>query len=155
MTYGLIGIYWVKCKQTKLSHRSDNFVLTFSSIMIIRPWLNLSTGVHGHVICIGILVGVFSREYTPKGITRSTKVFFFSYKHVSGRNGDHEWLRMTNAFILCDLLWRVQKCHAPNREGSFNHRLKATHRRTHYLHVICITDASLINKLTTQSILWY
>ncbi len=25
---------------------------------------------------------------------------------------------MTNAFILCDLIWKVQKCHAANREGT-------------------------------------
>ncbi len=25
---------------------------------------------------------------------------------------------MTNAFILCDLLWKVQKNHAANGEGS-------------------------------------
>ncbi len=29
------------------------------------------------------------------------------------------WLRMTNAFILCNLLWKVQKNLAANREGSF------------------------------------
>ncbi len=44
----------------------------------------------------------------------------FSYKRVSGRNGDHEWCRMTNAFILCVLLLKVEKRHAVNREGSFN-----------------------------------
>ncbi len=38
---------------------------------------------------------------------------------MRGRNGDHEWLRMTNAFILCDLGWKVQKSHAANRECSF------------------------------------
>ncbi len=27
---------------------------------------------------------------------------------------------MTNAFILCDLVWKVQKSHAVTREGSFN-----------------------------------
>ncbi len=27
---------------------------------------------------------------------------------------------MINAFILCDLLWKVQKSHAANRDGSFN-----------------------------------
>ncbi len=26
---------------------------------------------------------------------------------------------MTNVFILCDLVWKVQKSHAANREGSF------------------------------------
>ncbi len=38
---------------------------------------------------------------------------------MSGRNGDHEWIRMINAFILCDLVWKVLKSHAANREGSF------------------------------------
>ncbi len=37
---------------------------------------------------------------------------------------------MTNAFILCDLLWKVQKSHEANREGSFkqndiNYKLEA------------------------------
>ncbi len=27
---------------------------------------------------------------------------------------------MTNAFILCDLIWKVKKSHAAKREGSFN-----------------------------------
>ncbi len=30
---------------------------------------------------------------------------------------DLEW--PINAFILCDLMWKVQKSHAANREGSF------------------------------------
>ncbi len=28
---------------------------------------------------------------------------------------------MTNAFILCDLVWKVQESHAANREGRFKH----------------------------------
>ncbi len=48
----------------------------------------------------------------------------FPYKLISGRNDDHEWLRMTNAFILCDLVWNVRKGHAANREGSFNNEGK-------------------------------
>ncbi len=31
----------------------------------------------------------------------------------------YEWFKMTNAFILCDLLWKVQKSHDAKREGSF------------------------------------
>ncbi len=69
---------------------------------------------------IGGWGGVFSQENTPDCHTETHKSSFFPYKQVSGRNGDHEWLRMTNAFILCDLLWQVQKGHAVNREGSFN-----------------------------------
>ncbi len=60
-------------------------------------------------------VSFFSRKYS-RGCTETHKSSFFQYKH--GRNGDHEWLRMTNAFILCDLVWKVQKSHAVNREGS-------------------------------------
>ncbi len=88
--------------------------------MVIRPWLNLPTGGHGHVIWMDNLGRVFSHENTPEVCTETHKSSFFPYKQVSGRNRDHEWCRMTNAFILCDLLWKVQKCHAANREGSFN-----------------------------------
>ncbi len=90
--------------------------------MVIRPWLNLSTGGHGHVICMGNLGGGFSQENTPEGHTETFKSlsWFFPYEQVSERNDDHEWLRMTNAFILCDLVWKVQKSHAVYREGSFN-----------------------------------
>ncbi len=63
----------------------------------------------------------FSQENTPKATQRPTKVLFSPYKQVNGRNSDHEWrLRMTNGFILCDLLYKVQKSHASNREDSFN-----------------------------------
>ncbi len=48
------------------------------------------------------------------------KFFFSSYKQVSGRNDDHEWLRMSNAFILCDLLWKVQKNHAGTEKEDLN-----------------------------------
>ncbi len=71
------------------------------------------------MICIGNLGGVFSQENTPEGSTETYKCSFFPYKQVSGRNGDHEWLRMTNAFIWCDLVWKVKKCYVANREGSF------------------------------------
>ncbi len=42
-----------------------------------------------------------------------------SFLSVSGRKGDPEWLRMTNTFIVCDLVWKVQKSHTVNRECSF------------------------------------
>ncbi len=81
---------------------------------------SLLTGGHGHLICMGNLGGFFSHENTPECSTETYKSSFFPYKQVSGKNGDHEWLRMTNAFILCDLLWKVQRSHAAKREGSFN-----------------------------------
>ncbi len=74
---------------------------------------------YDHVICMGNPGWGFSHENTPEGCTETHKSSFFPYKHVSGRNGDNEWHKMTNAFILCDLVWKVRKCHAVNREGSF------------------------------------
>ncbi len=71
------------------------------------------------MICMGNLGGVFSCKNTPECHTETHKCSLFPYKQVNG-NGDHEWLRMTNAFILCDLLWKVQKNHVSSREGSFN-----------------------------------
>ncbi len=68
---------------------------------------------------MGNLGGVFSQDNTPEGHTETHISSFFPYKQVSGRNGDHEWLIMTNAFILYDLVWQVQKGHSANREGSF------------------------------------
>ncbi len=94
--------------------------------MVTMPWLKLPTGGHSHVICMGNLGGVFSQENTPEGCMETHKSSFCPCKQVSGRDGDHEWLRMTNAFILCDLLWKVQKSHAANRECNF----KSTHIKT-------------------------
>ncbi len=68
---------------------------------------------------MGNLGGVFSQENTPEGHTETHKSKCFPYKQVNGKNGYHEWLRITNDFILCDLLWNVHKSHAANREGSF------------------------------------
>ncbi len=71
------------------------------------------------MICMDNLGEVLSQEKTPEGHTKTHKSSFFPYKQVRGRNDDHEWLRMTNTFILCDLVWKVQESHAGNREGSF------------------------------------
>ncbi len=58
--------------------------------MVIRPRLNLPTGGHGCVICMGNLGEVFSHENTPEGRTETHKSSFFPYKQVSVRNDDHE-----------------------------------------------------------------
>ncbi len=97
-----------------------HYVHIFFCLTVIRPWPNLPTGGHCHVICMGNLEGVFfARKYFRRP-HRDPQKFIFPYKQVSGRNNDHEWLRMTNVFILCDLIWKVQKSHAVKREGSFN-----------------------------------
>ncbi len=94
-----------------------SFVLRLT---VIKPWLKLPTGGHGHVICMGNLREVFFfKKILQKVHTETHTSSFIPYKQVSGRNYDHEWLRITNAFILCDLVWKVQKRHAVNREGSF------------------------------------
>ncbi len=60
----------------------------------------------------------FSRKYSRRAHRDPQKFVFFKTskweKWCSWR------LRMTNAFILCNLLWKVQKGLAANREGSFN-----------------------------------
>ncbi len=61
--------------------------------------------------------GVFTCENTSKGSIGPHKSLFPSYKLVSRKNGDHEWLIMINAFIF---IWKFQKNHAANREESFN-----------------------------------
>ncbi len=81
-----------------------------------------------------------SCKNTPEGSTKTHKSWIFAYKQVIRRNGDLEWLRMTNAFILCDLLWKVQKGHTANREGSFNNVLNII--RFSYM---CLLNTPLAN----------
>ncbi len=65
---------------------------------------------------------LFLKNILLKIAQRPTQIHFVSYKQLSGRNGDHEWHRMTNAFILCDLVWKVKKSYEENREGSFKQK---------------------------------
>ncbi len=81
----------------------------------------MPTDGHGPVICMVNLEGVLSQENTPEDCTETHNSSFFPYKQISGKYSDHKYLRMTNAFILCDLIWKVQKCHAENREGSLKY----------------------------------
>ncbi len=62
----------------------------------------------------------FLEKILQKAIKRPTKVQLFPYKQVSGRNGADEWLRITNAFILCDLVWKVKKSHAEQEALTHN-----------------------------------
>ncbi len=89
----------------------------------------------------GDLEGVFSRGNTPEGLTETHTSSFSPYKQASGRNGDHEWIRMTNTFIVCDLLWKLQKKNVAYREGSFNcnHIASQSHvGHFHEMHLIKI-----------------
>ncbi len=58
----------------------------------------------------------FLRKYSRK----SSQKFIFFIKTSKWEKWSSWWLRMTNAFILCNLLWKVQKSLAAKREGSFN-----------------------------------
>ncbi len=62
----------------------------------------------------------FSRKHSRRPHRDPQKLIIHT-KQVSAWNGDHEWLRMTNALILCDLLWKVQNRYTANRKGNFNH----------------------------------
>ncbi len=76
--------------------------------------------------------GGSSYENTPESRTETDKRSSFPYQKVSGRTGDDEWLRMTNAFIVCDLLLIVQTVY---REWSF--------KRTPYLLMLLISIAQM------------
>ncbi len=109
------------------------FLFSFVLQYLIRSWLKLPTGSHGHVICIGNLRGVFSHENTPEGLTETHKRFFFfpPYKQVSGRNGDHEWRRMTKKFrkvmqrtekeALSSVLWNICLQNSRVMHGNLKH----------------------------------
>ncbi len=86
-------------------------------------WLNLPTGGHSNVICMGNRGEFFLTKILQNATQRPTKVNCFPYKHVRGWNVDHERCRMTNALILCYLLWKIQKIHAANRYRSFKYRV--------------------------------
>ncbi len=85
---------------TSLTTLCSYFLLSYGNQAMTKT----ATDGHGHVICMGNLGGVLSHENTPEGCTETYKSSFFLYKQVSGSNGDHESIRMTNAFILCDLV---------------------------------------------------
>ncbi len=59
----------------------------------------------------------FSRKYSRRA-HRDPHEFIFFIKTSKWEKWSW-WLRMTNAFILCNLLWKVQKHFAANREDSF------------------------------------
>ncbi len=55
-------------------------------------------------------LGIFSRENTPEELTSTHKSSFFSYKQVSGRNGDHddlEWPMLSYYVIYCEKFRKV------------------------------------------------
>ncbi len=62
----------------------------------------------------------FSRKYSRRD-HRDPQKFIFFIKTCEWEKWWSWWLRMTNAFILCNLLWKVQKRLAANREGGFKH----------------------------------
>ncbi len=57
----------------------------------------------------------FKIQYSKRPHRDLLKLIFF---HIN-KLVEKRWSWMTNAFILCDLLWNVQKNHAANREGRF------------------------------------
>ncbi len=74
MSYGFIGMYWVKCKQTQCL---TTYVHIFFCLTGIRTWPNLSIGDHGHVICMVNLGEVYSQENTAEGQTENHKCYVF------------------------------------------------------------------------------
>ncbi len=85
-----------------------NKLLEYESIMFMVMWF----------ACV--IWGVFfSRKYSRTSHRDPQTFMFFSYKQASGRNDDHEWFRMTNAFILCDYkeTYVLRKPYGPTKGG--------------------------------------
>ncbi len=61
----------------------------------------------------------FSHKYSRRA-HRDPQKFFFFITTSKWEKWWSWWFRMTDAFILYNLLWKVQKSLAANREGSFN-----------------------------------
>ncbi len=79
------------------------------------------------------LWGFFSHNNTPAELTGThPQKFIFFIITSTWEKWWSWWLRMTNVFILCNLLWKVQKRLAANREGSLNldigHNISMNHR---------------------------
>ncbi len=84
----------------------------------------------------------FSWQNTPEGCTETHKSSFSPYIQLIRKNGVHEWLRMTNAIILCDLLWKGEKSDA---EESFNN--EANSRYAMVMKQIGDMDGSMLRAL--------
>ncbi len=55
MPYGIINMYWAKCKQS-LTQVSQLYIHVSICPKVIRSWLNLSTGGNSHVICMCVML---------------------------------------------------------------------------------------------------
>ncbi len=98
MPCGFIGTHSVKCKQlnshTSLTTLCSQFLLSYGNQAMTKSahWWSWSCDLQTFVIWREF----FSSENTPEGHTETHKSFFFRYRQLSGRNSDHEWLRMPN-----------------------------------------------------------
>ncbi len=113
-------LYW-NCQSSEINMSSKMGDSLFKLGRYNRVFLEIWSQIH---IWAPMLkqwaVGFFSRENTTEEFKGSTKVIFF----IKTSKWEKWWswlLRMTNAFILCNLFWKVQKLLAANREGSFNY----------------------------------
>ncbi len=90
-----------KITQAHALYISLSFYISLSYIIIVEKNNSVK---HSHQVRMVIWRG---RKYSSRA-HRDTQKFIYSYKQVSGRNGDLEWYKITNVFILCDLLLKVQ-----------------------------------------------
>ncbi len=89
----------------------------------------------------------FSRKYSRRAHRDPPKFIFFIKTNKWGKWWSW-WLRITNAFILCNLLWKVQKSLAVNREGIFNVKVWLT-----WLKFRCTLDKKKKNEHTFNIII--
>ncbi len=115
----------------KLRRYSRVFLDIWAQIPISAPMLNQWA-----------MGSFFSRKYSRRA-HRDPQKFIFFITTSKWEKWWSRWLRMTNAFILCNLLWKVQKCPAGNREGSFklswdSHNVRTTWNTWIYLMQCCL-----------------
>ncbi len=106
MPCALIGMYWVKCKQTqRLTTYCSHFLLIYSNQAMTKSahlW-SWSCDLHGN------LGGVFfSRKYSRRPHRYPQKLIALHIQ-LSGRNGDHEWLRMKMLLYYVSYYERFRK----------------------------------------------
>ncbi len=133
--------YWkllklsIKLKSTWAAKWGSLFKLGRYNSVFLRIWAQ-----------IPIWTPLFSWKYSRRA-HRDPQTISFFIKTSKWEKWWSWWLRMTNAFILCNLLWKVLKSLAANREGSFKQCCKQTHPQTL---VVCWASQYLIILIVHQ-----
>ncbi len=104
------------CQSSWNQHEQQNGGLPFQT-REVQQGIPISTNHYMSPYVETVSCGEFF--LTKKELTGAHKSSFFFIKTSKWEKWWSWWLRMTNAFILRNLFWKVQKNLAANREGNF------------------------------------